>query len=149
MALVLVALGVQVQKCHQDRIGNDDEYDNQVYQIQFVKQDKRAAASVVDIEQSKVYEYAGNQHQCLAPQAMSGKIRMQSGSLYERKYALAQEINTYGQGNDNKDFYPAFHLSSSKCSLPTPHAGQVQSSGISSKAVPGAIPFSGSPSAGS
>ena len=41
------------------------------------------------------------------------------------------------------------YLYFSKCSLPTPHAGQVQSSGMSSKAVPGAMPPSGSPSAGS
>ena len=34
-------------------------------------------------------------------------------------------------------------------SLPTPQIGQTQSSGISSKAVPGAIPLSGSPTAGS
>lgn len=41
------------------------------------------------------------------------------------------------------------YLYFSKCSLPTPHAGQVQSSGMSSKGVPGAMPDSGSPSAGS
>jgi len=34
-------------------------------------------------------------------------------------------------------------------SLPTPQMGQTQSSGKSSKAVPGAIPLSGSPTAGS
>ena len=34
-------------------------------------------------------------------------------------------------------------------SLPTPHRGQVQSSGSSSKGVPGAMPLSGSPTAGS
>ena len=37
----------------------------------------------------------------------------------------------------------------SKSSLPTPQSGQTQSSGISSNAVPGAIPPSGSPTAGS
>ena len=37
----------------------------------------------------------------------------------------------------------------SKCSFPTPQAGHVQPSGMSSKAVPGAMPDSGSPSAGS
>lgn len=37
----------------------------------------------------------------------------------------------------------------SKSSLPTPHTGQSQSSGISSNEVPGAIPPSGSPSTGS
>ena len=42
-----------------------------------------------------------------------------------------------------------FQRSFSKCSFPTPQAGHVQLSGMSSKAVPGAIPFSGSPSAGS
>ena len=34
-------------------------------------------------------------------------------------------------------------------SLPTPQIGQTQSSGKSSKAVPGAIPLSGSPTSGS
>ena len=34
-------------------------------------------------------------------------------------------------------------------SLPTPHRGQTQSSGMSAKAVPGATPESGSPWAGS
>lgn len=42
-----------------------------------------------------------------------------------------------------------FQRSFSKCSFPTPQAGHVQLSGMSSNAVPGAIPFSGSPSAGS
>ncbi len=37
----------------------------------------------------------------------------------------------------------------SKLSLPTPQVGQVHVSGISSKGVPGAIPLSGSPTAGS
>ena len=37
----------------------------------------------------------------------------------------------------------------SKESFPTPQSGQTQLSGISSKAVPGAIPLSGSPLAGS
>ncbi len=36
-----------------------------------------------------------------------------------------------------------------KSSLPTPHNGHVQSSGISSKAVPAGMPLSGSPFAGS
>lgn len=39
--------------------------------------------------------------------------------------------------------------SSTKSSLPTPHRGHTQSLGISSNAVPGAIPPSGSPTAGS
>ena len=34
-------------------------------------------------------------------------------------------------------------------SLPTEHSGQTQSSGRSSNAVPGSMPFSGSPTAGS
>ena len=34
-------------------------------------------------------------------------------------------------------------------SFPSPHTGQTQSSGISSHAVPGAIPLSGSPVSGS
>ena len=38
---------------------------------------------------------------------------------------------------------------STKFSLPTPQTGQTQSSGISSKGVPGAMPPSGSPTAGS
>jgi len=37
----------------------------------------------------------------------------------------------------------------SNISLPTPQTGHVQSSGISSKDVPGAIPESASPTAGS
>ena len=37
----------------------------------------------------------------------------------------------------------------SKRSRPTPHAGHTQSLGMSSNGVPGAIPVSGSPSAGS
>ena len=41
------------------------------------------------------------------------------------------------------------HYIFSNISLLTPHTGQVQSSGISSKAVPGAIPLSGSPTSGS
>ena len=36
-----------------------------------------------------------------------------------------------------------------KSSLPTPHRGHTQSAGRSSKAVPGSIPLSGSPTAGS
>ena len=36
-----------------------------------------------------------------------------------------------------------------KSSLPTPQTGHTQLSGMSSKAVPGAIPLSGSPTAGS
>ena len=43
----------------------------------------------------------------------------------------------------------AHYCSSSKNSLPTPHAGHVQSSGSSSNEIPGGIPFSGSPSEGS
>ena len=41
------------------------------------------------------------------------------------------------------------HRSFSKCSTPTPQAGQSQPSGRSSNDVPGGTPFSGSPSAGS
>ena len=40
-------------------------------------------------------------------------------------------------------------LPSQNCPLPTPHNGQTQSSGMSSKAVPGSIPLSGSPCSGS
>ena len=41
------------------------------------------------------------------------------------------------------------YSSGSNISLPTPHSGQVQSSGSSSTGVPGAMPWSGSPIAGS
>ena len=41
------------------------------------------------------------------------------------------------------------YLTGEKCSFVTPHSGHVQSSGMSSKAVPGAMPLSGSPAAGS
>ena len=44
------------------------------------------------------------------------------------------------------NLYQSMGLNSS---LPTPHRGQTQSSGMSSKAVPGAIPPSGSPTSGS
>ena len=44
---------------------------------------------------------------------------------------------------------PAGYSAFSKASLPTPQIGQTQSSGRSEKAVPGAIPLSGSPAAGS
>ena len=46
-------------------------------------------------------------------------------------------------------FRPAQSSTGEKSSLPTPHSGHTQSSGISSKAVPGATPLSGSPAAGS
>ena len=39
--------------------------------------------------------------------------------------------------------------SSSKTSFPNPQIGQTQSSGMSSNAVPGATPLSGSPTTGS
>ena len=42
-----------------------------------------------------------------------------------------------------------FDYSSVNSSLPNPHTGHTQSAGKSSKAVPGAIPLSGSPTAGS
>ena len=42
-----------------------------------------------------------------------------------------------------------YSTTSSNWSLPTPQSGHTQSSGISSKAVPGAMPPSGSPTAGS
>lgn len=46
--------------------------------------------------------------------------------------------------------YKFFDYSSfANSSLPTPQIGQTQSSGRSSNAVPGAIPLSGSPTAGS
>lgn len=41
------------------------------------------------------------------------------------------------------------YASGEKSPLPAPQSGQPQSSGISAKAVPGAMPLSGSPSAGS
>lgn len=46
-------------------------------------------------------------------------------------------------------FTGGYSSTGSNSSLPTPHRGQVQSSGISSNLVPGAIPPSGSPTAGS
>ncbi len=46
-------------------------------------------------------------------------------------------------------FTDGYSSTGSNSSLPTPHRGQVQSSGISSNLVPGAIPPSGSPTAGS
>ena len=42
--------------------------------------------------------------------------------------------------------YPSY---GSKSSFPTPQSGHTQSSGMSSKAVPGSIPLSGSPNSGS
>ena len=42
-----------------------------------------------------------------------------------------------------------FYSSTEKSSLPTPQMGHTQSSGMSSKAVPGAMPLSGSPTSGS
>lgn len=42
-----------------------------------------------------------------------------------------------------------YSTTSSNWSLPTPQSGQTQSSGMSSKAVPGAMPPSGSPTSGS
>ena len=42
-----------------------------------------------------------------------------------------------------------FYASGLNWSLPTAHSGQSQSSGTSSHGVPGATPFSGSPTAGS
>ena len=42
-----------------------------------------------------------------------------------------------------------YSSTNSKSSLVTPQSGQAQSSGISSNKVPGAIPLSGSPTAGS
>ena len=50
---------------------------------------------------------------------------------------------------DNEPFSLHEAYSGLKLSLPTPQTGHTQSSGISSKAVPGAMPPSGSPSAGS
>ena len=41
------------------------------------------------------------------------------------------------------------NYASTNTSLPIPQIGHTQSSGISSKAVPGAIPLSGSPTSGS
>ena len=52
------------------------------------------------------------------------------------------------RGNVNRGL-PALHYASSNSSLPTPQSGQTQSSGRSSKAVPAAMPLSGSPTAGS
>ena len=43
----------------------------------------------------------------------------------------------------------SYSTTSSNWSLPTPQRGQTQSSGMSSKAVPGSMPPSGSPTAGS
>ena len=48
--------------------------------------------------------------------------------------------------NSCKLYYSSTGL---KSSLLTPQRGQTQSSGISSKAVPGAMPLSGSPTSGS
>lgn len=58
----------------------------------------------------------------------------------EMKRRLLAEEGVYTSG---------VYGSSTKSSLPTPHTGQTQSAGISSKAVPGAIPESGSPTSGS
>ena len=44
---------------------------------------------------------------------------------------------------------PAYGHAGEKASLPSPHTGHTQSSGMSSKGVPGAMPPSGSPTAGS
>ena len=45
--------------------------------------------------------------------------------------------------------YPGFFYASSNISFPTAQSGHTQSDGKSSKAVPGAIPLSGSPTSGS
>ena len=80
-----------------------------------------------------------------------------------RRRSAAQRVScspSKGTGCRNKKrrpefFTPAFFTSSaphhagSNISLPTPQSGQLQSSGRSSKAVPGAMPLSGSPTAGS
>ena len=42
-----------------------------------------------------------------------------------------------------------WHYASENSSFPTPHTGQTKSSGRSSNAVPGSMPLSGSPTAGS
>jgi hypothetical protein len=62
------------------------------------------------------------------------RLALLSGTLRDSSLILNQFLLTYA---------------STKSALGTPHTGQHQSSGKSSKFVPGAIPLSGSPSAGS
>jgi hypothetical protein len=61
------------------------------------------------------------------------------GSADRRTAAAATAFSSNG----------AYSSTGSKSSLPAPQIGQTQSSGISSKAVPGSTPPSGSPTAGS
>lgn len=48
-----------------------------------------------------------------------------------------------------KAIWSDYSSTTEKSSFPTPQRGHTHSSGMSSKAVPGAIPLSGSPTAGS
>ena len=85
-----------------------------------------------------------------------GKLTGYAGGLPRKEFLLALERNRLPKYKTKAGVTtPAFfagsapHHAGSNISLPTPQSGQLQSSGRSSKAVPGAMPLSGSPTAGS
>ncbi len=78
-------------------------------------------------------------HFHLQPSGASAFFTAQKKRLYP--YKIKPPSIIYG--------YPNYSSTTSKSSLPTPQTGQTQSSGISSNAVPGAMPLSGSPTSGS
>lgn len=87
---------------------------------------------------------------CSALRAVFGVTVIAMLSLCEsivmatRKHSYSCAKAQLSHGLTNMPVY-----SSTNWSLPTEHNGHTQSSGRSSKAVPGSIPFSGSPTAGS
>lgn len=68
---------------------------------------------------------------------------------YPSKFICVYNIKNYDNSNHSSLCLANGTYSSSKSSLPTPQSGHNHSSGMSSKAVPGAIPLSGSPIEGS
>ena len=72
-----------------------------------------------------------------------------ANTVFTRNQHYSQRNGYNPHTFDNEPFSLHEAYSGLKLSLPTPQTGHTQSSGISSKAVPGAMPPSGSPSAGS
>ncbi len=68
--------------------------------------------------------------------------------FYGAHSRFARAVPNWRSGNEWADGVGDYS-SAEKSSLPTPQMGQTQSSGMSSNAVPGAMPLSGSPTSGS
>ncbi len=122
---------------------------------------RRVQRNLLALTCTKVYEFklAGTELQVLrdSPVCTTGAVLRDyalSAAQRLRKKILEQvscidSARYTGKKSTTGQVEPIFYSSGENSSLPAPHSGQTQSSGRSSKEVPGLMPPSGSPFSGS